>query len=139
MQGRVLIRAAIERFRQRAVNSVISEAALGKESIWNQWFAQARPLHTVGAMIARATLLTFALFLSACGGSPTNPTESGGAFQGAIVSALDGQPLSQVTVKIGSQTAVSDASGSFQVANVASGSQTAVSYTHLTLPTILRV
>jgi hypothetical protein len=83
-------------------------------------------LHPVGAMSSRTIILIFALVLPACGSSPTTPGETRGAFEGSIVNALDGLPIAQVTVKVGPQTGVSDASGAFQVSNVAGGSQTVV-------------
>jgi hypothetical protein len=69
---------------------------------------------------------------SACGsGSPGSPSStltpvSASSLRGAIVSAVDGHPLTGVTVKVGSQSAVSDASGAFQLNNVPSGTQSAV-------------
>ncbi len=61
-------------------------------------------------------------------GSPSAPSHavSGSALRGSIVSAIDGQPLSGVTVQIGSQSAVSDNGGSFHIDNLPSGSQPAL-------------
>jgi hypothetical protein len=85
------------------------------------------PCNTVSAMTARRALLMLMLLATACGGSPNSPSATGsGAFQGAIVNALDGQPISQVTVKVGTHSGVSDASGAFQVPDVPSGSQTVI-------------
>jgi hypothetical protein len=61
---------------------------------------------------------------SACGSSsPSAPssTVGGSSLQGATINALDGLPLAGVTIKIGSQSAVSDASGSFRVENLSAG------------------
>ena len=77
----------------------------------------------------RLALIAFVLIVPGCGGSsPTAPTgtESGsGSFNGMTLNALDGQPISGVTVKIGSQTAVSDSSGAYQMENPGSGFLTA--------------
>jgi hypothetical protein len=61
---------------------------------------------------------------SACGSSsPSAPssTLAGSALTGATVNAIDGLPLAGITIKIGSQSAVSDASGSFHVENLSAG------------------
>ena len=42
------------------------------------------------------------------------------------LNAVDGQPLGGVTVRIGSETAVSGADGSFQMQQVESGPQAAI-------------
>lgn len=75
----------------------------------------------------RLALLAFVLVVPGCGGSsPTAPTGSGsGSFNGMTLNAVDGQPISGVTVKIGSQTAVSDSSGAYQMENPGSGFLTA--------------
>jgi hypothetical protein len=77
-----------------------------------------------------STLVVSSAILSACGaGSPSGPSQgaaTGISLRGATVNALDGQPLSGVTIRIGSQTAVSDVSGSFLVENLPSGKQEAV-------------
>src|SRR5574341_675028 len=81
-------------------------------------------------MLRRFRLIWLALVVvvSGCGGSsPTAPSSPGpGSFSGVTVNALDGQPISGVTVKIGSQTAVSDASGAFRMENPGSGFLTAI-------------
>ena len=71
----------------------------------------------------RLVLLAFVFVVPGCGGSsPTSPTSPGsGSFNGVTLNALDGQPISGVTVKIGSQTAVSDSSGAFKMENPGSG------------------
>jgi hypothetical protein len=84
--------------------------------------------------MTRRFWLVIALILSgACGSSsPTSPTSSdssaskSASYHGVAVSAIDGQPIPQVTVQIGSQTAVSDANGAFHLQNVSEGSQTVV-------------
>ena len=76
----------------------------------------------------RLVLLTFALAFPACGqsspGSPTS-TDEAPSLAGVTVSALDGQPIAGVTVRIGSKAAVSDASGAFQIQNPGSGNLSA--------------
>jgi hypothetical protein len=83
--------------------------------------------------MARRFWLVITVILSgACGSSPASPTPPNGSgstsasYHGATVSAVDGQPIARVTLKIGSQTAVSDANGAFQLPNVNEGSQTVV-------------
>jgi hypothetical protein len=75
-------------------------------------------------------LALLALIASGCGGrTPSTATPlaalaapaTSSALQGATVSAIDGQPLAGVTVKIGSQTTVSDAAGTFHLNDVAAG------------------
>jgi hypothetical protein len=72
---------------------------------------------------SRLVLLAFILVVSACGGSsaksPTSPSSE--SFNGVTVNAVDGQPIAGVTVRIGSQTAVSDARGAFHMENPGSG------------------
>jgi hypothetical protein len=60
---------------------------------------------------------------SACGSSsPSAPSSAtGSSLQGATVNAIDGLPLAGITIKIGSQSAVSDASGTFRVDNLSAG------------------
>jgi Matrixin len=71
--------------------------------------------------------VTLIAIASGCGGSsPSAPTKAAStatssSVQGATVSAIDGQPLAGITVQIGSQSTVSDASGAFHLNNVASG------------------
>lgn len=85
-------------------------------------------------MPRRLRLALFGLLIASqgCGGSPSAPTSGGQApsaapsFDGVTVSAIDGQPIAGVTVKISSQTAVSDENGAFRVQNVGSGSQAAI-------------
>jgi hypothetical protein len=48
------------------------------------------------------------------------------SLAGATVSAIDGQPISGVTVMIGGQSAVSDGTGEFHVPYVGDGSETAI-------------
>lgn len=87
-------------------------------------------LAVTGAMMPRFLIALLAIFLTACGsGSPSSPSPGGSTSQslrGATVSAIDGQPIPSITVKIGSQTAVSDMNGAFDVLNVNQGSQTVV-------------
>jgi hypothetical protein len=76
----------------------------------------------------RLVLLTFALVLPGCGASsPSSPTspDAASSFAGVTVNALDGQPIAGVTVTIGAKSAVSDASGAFQIENPGSGSLSA--------------
>ena len=75
----------------------------------------------------RPALLALVLVVPGCGGSsPTAPTSPGSpSYNGMTLNVLDGQPISGVTVKIGSQTAVSDASGTFQMDNPGTGSLSA--------------
>ena len=76
----------------------------------------------------RPAWLVLVFVLPGCGGgsSPTAPTSPGSAsFNGLTLNALDSQPISGVTVNIGSQTAVSDASGRFQIENPGTGSLSA--------------
>jgi hypothetical protein len=76
--------------------------------------------------------VTLALGVSifpACGSSSPNgpsPAATGSALRGSTVSAVDGLPLGGVTVQIGSQSAVSDASGVFRVDNLPDGSQSTI-------------
>jgi len=85
-------------------------------------------------MLYRRPFVLFALIITsqACGGSPSAPTSEAPAasialsFDGVTISAIDGQPIQSVTVKVGSQTAVSDTNGAFRVQNVTGGSQLAI-------------
>ena len=68
-----------------------------------------------------------------CGGSepfaptaPTTPTGSSDAFNGATVNAIDGTAIGGVTVKVAGKSAVSNASGEFQLQGLGSGAQSAV-------------
>lgn len=78
-------------------------------------------------MRARIWLATLILIAPGCGGrspsAPTSPapTSTFSSLQGATVSAIDGQPLAGVMIKIGSQTTVSDATGTFHFNDVAAG------------------
>lgn len=64
---------------------------------------------------------------TACGSSsPSSPTSATSTYQGTTVSAVDGQPIPRVTVKIGSQSAVSDSNGTFQVQQIGEGAQTVI-------------
>lgn len=79
----------------------------------------------------RFSLLLVCAVVSGCAGStPSAPSAtdspSGYGFRGEAVSAIDGQPLGRVTIKIGSQTAVSDENGRFDVQNLREGSETIV-------------
>src|SRR3989442_247423 len=71
--------------------------------------------------------IAIVLLISAgCGGAspsaPSSPSSTTAtSLQGTIVSALDGQPLAGVTVKIGSQSTVSDAAGAYRLHDVAAG------------------
>src|SRR4051812_25766937 len=69
-------------------------------------------------------LLTFALAVPACSNSspspPTSP-DTASSFNGVTVSALDGQPIAGVTVRIGSKAALSDATGAFRIENPGNG------------------
>jgi len=75
----------------------------------------------------RIWVVIFILAAAGCAGrSPSAPSTPASATatssrQGTIVSALDGQPLAGVTVKIGSQSAVSDTSGTYRLSDVAAG------------------
>jgi hypothetical protein len=73
------------------------------------------------------TVAVAAAMSAACGSSsplaPTVPDAQVSVLRGATVSAVDGQPIAGVTVRVGSRNAVSNASGSFQVDNIPSGSQ----------------
>jgi Matrixin len=68
------------------------------------------------------------VLLAACGGgsSPSAPSDvtssSTYTLRGQTVSALDGRSIGRVNVKIGSQTATSDDSGSFELKNLPEGS-----------------
>jgi Carboxypeptidase regulatory-like domain/Matrixin len=72
---------------------------------------------------------------TSCGsGSPSAPSKSegggssigGGALSGTIVNAIDGQPLAGITVKVGSQRAVSSSNGDFSFDNLPPGTQAEV-------------
>jgi hypothetical protein len=87
--------------------------------------------------LSRAFVAAFCIIItisavSGCsGGSPTEPTSEGGSSSspdvlGLTLSAVDGQPIGGVTVRIGSRTAVSAADGSFQMQPVGSGPQAAI-------------
>jgi hypothetical protein len=87
--------------------------------------------------LSRAVVAAFHIIItvgavSGCtGGSPTEPASDGGSSSspdvlGMTLSAVDGQPIGGVTVRIGSKTAVSAADGSFQMQQVASGPQAAI-------------
>ena len=49
---------------------------------------------------------------------------AGSAFRGETVSAIDGRPIGRINIKIGSQTALSDDSGKFELQNLQDGSGT---------------
>jgi len=54
----------------------------------------------------------------ACSKSPTNPSDGGGSstiLQGQTVSAVDGSPSPNLSVRIGMRSSTSDANGNFQV------------------------
>ena len=75
----------------------------------------------------RIRIAIFLLISAGCGGAspsapsgPSSPAATS-SLQGTIVSALDGQPLAGVTVKIGSHSAVSDAAGAYRLNDVAAG------------------
>ena len=80
--------------------------------------------------LLRCLVLPACLLAAACGGSsPSAPgavAESVFGMRGETVSAIDGRPISGVSVKIGSQTAVSDAAGSFDVKNLSQGTDIVV-------------
>ena len=58
-----------------------------------------------------------------------------------VVSSADGQPLVGANVIVDGTTkgAATDADGKYTILNVEAGTYSAVSYTHLTLPTIYSV
>lgn len=97
-------------------------------------FRRSTPLAERSGLMRHPFWLVLALLgVTACGSSsPASPTTSDGSgstsssYHGATVSAIDSQPIPGVTVKIGSQTAVSDANGAFQLQNVNAGTQTVV-------------
>jgi hypothetical protein len=94
---------------------------------------QARDLQPLRAMSTRlwVALAVGASLSSGCGaGSSSNPalapSAPAGSLRGATVNAIDGQPIAGITVKVGSQSAVSDATGSFHFENVPGGGQSAI-------------
>src|SRR5438067_2156559 len=80
----------------------------------------------------RAALALGVALCSACGADSSSspalaPSASAAtSLRGATVSAIDGQPLGGITVIVGSQSAVSDATGAFHLENLPSGSQPAI-------------
>jgi hypothetical protein len=75
---------------------------------------------------------------SGCGSrsslEPTSPSPASAvSLRGSTVNAIDGQPLAGVTIRVGSQSAVSDANGTFQLQNLSAGSQAAI----LTAPSVV--
>ena len=81
--------------------------------------------------ISRYTVLLACAALSGCGsGSPSAPTPAGSgmayAFRGETVSAIDGSPIGRVNIKIGSQSAMSDPNGHFDLGNLREGVDTVV-------------
>src|SRR5262245_60294192 len=82
--------------------------------------------HRILAPIVASLSIAFA----ACGASaplaPSEGSSSGSQLRGATLNAIDGQPLGGVTTRIGSQSAVSDAAGSFQLDHLAAGKQDVV-------------
>ena len=67
----------------------------------------------------RRTIASLVLVLSAvaCSKSPTDPSESGGdsVVRGQTVNAIDGTVAPNLTVRIGTRSVTSDASGNFQI------------------------
>ena len=78
--------------------------------------------------VLRFSLLLTLVLAAACGGSspsaPGSVDSPAFALRGETVSAIDGRPIAGVSVKVGAQTAVSDAAGSFDVRNLHEGSET---------------
>lgn len=79
----------------------------------------------------RVVSLLFIGFAISCGGSSPNSPSSvtspaGSAFRGETVSAIDGRPIGRVNIKIGSQTALSDDSGNFELQNLQNGNETLI-------------
>ena len=77
------------------------------------------------------------MLTAACSASqpaaPTLPSSAGlatgdssAAVHGTTVSALDGQPIGGLTVRVGSRTATTDAGGAFQFQNLAEGVQSVI-------------
>ncbi len=70
---------------------------------------------------------TLSICTAACGASaPLAPSGSSSAvaqLRGSTLNAIDGQPLGGVTIRAGSQSAVSDASGAYQLEHLTSGTQ----------------
>jgi hypothetical protein len=71
-------------------------------------------------------ILAASILASTCSGSsPSAPTSVGGAslpsYRGETVSAIDGSPISGVTIKVGSRTATSDHLGRFEVTDLPDG------------------
>ena len=82
-------------------------------------------------MIRNRVSLLLAGFAISCGGSTPNSPSSvtspaGSAFRGETISAIDGRPIGRVNITIGSQTALSDDSGTFELQNLQNGSETLV-------------
>jgi hypothetical protein len=82
-------------------------------------------------MIRHRFLLLLSCFAVSCGGSsPSSPSSvpspTGSAFRGEALSAIDGRPIVGLRIKIGSQTALSDQSGRFELQNLRDGSDTLV-------------
>ena len=78
-------------------------------------------------MIRHRFLLLLSCFAVSCGGSSPNspssvPSPSASAFRGETLSAIDGRPIGGLNIKIGSQTALSDQSGRFELQNLRDGS-----------------
>lgn len=74
--------------------------------------------------------LSVCVAVTACGGGSPNapsPAEpSGLTLRGETVNALDGVPIGRLTVKLGSQTTVSDDNGRFELQNLREGQDTIV-------------
>jgi hypothetical protein len=85
------------------------------------------PIARGTAMIRdRFPLLLACLALSCGGGSPSSPSAISStpsfAFRGETVSAIDGQPIGGLNVKLGAQSATSDVNGNFELQNLKDGS-----------------
>ena len=81
-------------------------------------------------MIRQKFLVLLSCFAVSCGGSspnsPTSVPSASSAFRGDTLSAIDGRPIGGLNIRIGSQAALSDPSGRFEVQNLRDGSDTLI-------------
>src|SRR5207245_11374241 len=110
-----------------STGAIARRARPGNRAIFREFTQSTRLAVGQASMRHQIRIAIFLLLSAGCGGaspsapsSPSSPAATS-SLQGTIVSALDGQPLAGVTVKIGSHSAVSDAAGAYRLNDVAAG------------------